>query len=34
VIAMDYFIRWPEAKAIKAANVKMIATFIYEKIIC
>ncbi len=34
VIAMDYFTRWPETRAIKAANVEMVLTFIYEEIIC
>jgi len=34
VVIMDYFIRWPKAKAIKVVNVKMVATFIYEEIIC
>ncbi len=31
---MDYFSRWPEAKLLKAANAKTVATFIYEEIIC
>ncbi len=34
VITIDYFTRWSKARVIKAVNVKMIATFIYEKIIC
>src|SRR6266540_2611861 len=34
VIAMDYFIRWSEARVIKAANAEMATTFIYEEIIC
>ncbi len=34
VIAMDYFTKWSEARVIKAANVKMVATFIYKEIIC
>jgi len=31
---MDYFIRWSEARVIKAANAEMATTFIYEEIIC
>ncbi len=31
---MNYFTRWSEARAIKATNAKMVATFIYEEIIC
>src|SRR6266508_2464631 len=34
VTAMDYFIKWPIAKAIKEATAKTISKFIYEKIIC
>jgi hypothetical protein len=34
VVAMDYFTKWPEAKAITEANAKEVATFIYEEIIC
>src|SRR6266542_683230 len=34
VVAMDYFSRWPEARPLKAANAKTVATFIYEEIIC
>ena len=34
VVAMDYFTRWPEAKALKVANAEAISTFIYEEIIC
>jgi transposase InsO family protein len=34
VVAMDYFSRWPEARAIKSANAETVATFIYEEIIC
>ncbi len=34
VIVMDYFIRQSEVRTIKAANMKTIVTFIYEKIIC
>ena len=31
---MEYFTRWPEAKATKTANSIDTATFIYEEIIC
>ena len=31
---MDYFTRWPEARAVEKANAEIVATFIYEKIIC
>src|SRR5688572_19729885 len=31
---MDYFSRWPEARAVKRANAETVATFIYEEIIC
>jgi len=34
VIAMDYFIKWPIAKAIKEITAKTVSKFIYEKIIC
>ena len=34
VVAMDYFTKWPEAKALKEANAKEVALFIYEDIIC
>ena len=34
VITMNYFSRWPEARSLKAANAKNMATFIYEEIIC
>ena len=34
VVAMDYFTRWPEAKPLRYANAKEVATFIYEEIIC
>lgn len=34
VVAMDYFTKWPEAKALKEANAKEVAMFIYEDIIC
>src|SRR5215813_6977525 len=34
VVAIDYFTKWPEAKALKEANAKEVSTFIYEDIIC
>ncbi len=34
VVAIDYFIRWPEARAIKVANAEMVVIFIYKEIIC
>ena len=34
VVAINYFIRWSKVRAIKAANTKMVAIFIYEEIIC
>ena len=34
VVAMDYFTKWPEAKALKEATAKEVSKFIYEEIIC
>jgi transposase InsO family protein len=34
VVAMDYFTKWPEAKAIPNANAETVAKFIFEDIIC
>ncbi len=34
VTAIDYFTKWPMAKAIKEATAKTVSKFIYEKIIC
>jgi len=34
VTAIDYFIKWPIAKALKKANAKAVSKFIYQKIIC
>jgi transposase InsO family protein len=34
ITAMDYFTRWPEAKAVPAATAFEAAKFIYEDIIC
>jgi hypothetical protein len=34
VVAMDYFTKWPEAKALSNATAENVAKFIYEDIIC
>jgi hypothetical protein len=34
IVAMDYFTKWPEAKAVKNADAKEVSKFIYEEIIC
>ena len=34
VVAIDYFTKWPEAKALKEASAKEVSTFIFEDIIC
>jgi transposase InsO family protein len=34
VVAMDYFTKWPEARAISDAKTETIAKFIFEDIIC
>jgi Integrase zinc binding domain/Integrase core domain len=34
ITAMDYFTRWPEARAVPYANAETAARFIYEEIIC
>src|SRR6266542_3434851 len=34
VIAMDYFLRWPEVRPLKTANADTVAMFLYEEIIC
>ncbi len=34
VTVMDYFTKWPIAKALKEATVKAVSKFIYQKIIC
>ncbi len=34
VIAIDYFLRWPEAWPLTHANARQVAKFIYEEIIC
>src|SRR6266542_5593532 len=33
VIAMDYFLRWPEARPLIHANARQVTKFIYEEII-
>jgi hypothetical protein len=34
VVAMDYFTKWPEARALKEATADEVSKFIYEEIIC
>ena len=34
LVAVDYFTRWPEAKATRRADVKIVVKFLYEEIIC
>ena len=34
VVAIDYFTKWPEAKALKEASAKEVSTFIFDDIIC
>src|SRR6266542_2396949 len=34
VMTMNYFTKWPIAKALKEATAKAISKFIYQKIIC
>src|SRR6266540_3160370 len=34
VVVINYFSRWPEARLLKAANTDIVATFLYEEIIC
>lgn len=34
IVAMDYFTKWPEARAVKTATAKEAAQFLYEEIIC
>ncbi len=34
VTAMNYFTKWPIAKALKEVMVKVVSKFIYQKIIC
>jgi hypothetical protein len=34
IVAMDYFTKWPEARALKEATAKEVSKFIYEEIVC
>ena len=34
IVAVDYFTKWPEAKAVPEATAEQVALFIYEYIIC
>ena len=34
VVAIDYFTKWPEARALSETNAKQVSNFIYEDIIC
>jgi hypothetical protein len=34
IVAMDYFTKWPEAKAISNIRANTVAEFIYKEIIC
>src|SRR6266540_4426931 len=34
VVTIDYFTKYPEARALTNANAKNVANFIYEDIIC
>src|ERR1044072_3509411 len=34
ITAVDYFTRWPEARAVLQASAQQAAKFIYEEIIC
>ena len=34
IVAMDYFTKWPEAKAINNMKAQTVAEFIYKEIIC
>src|SRR5437764_12323868 len=34
IVAMDYLIKWPEARAVSEATAEVTAQFIYEQIIC
>jgi hypothetical protein len=34
IVAMDYFTKWPEARAVPGATAQHAADFIYEDIIC
>src|SRR3954451_11033268 len=34
ILSVDFFSKWPEAKAVESANAHSIAQFIYDEIIC
>ena len=34
IVAMDYFSKWPEARAVNNIKADVVAKFIYEEIIC
>src|SRR6266498_3043869 len=34
IVAIDYFTKWPEAKAVKEATAKEVSIFLLEEIIC
>src|ERR1044071_373418 len=34
ITAIDYFTRWPEARAVPQANTQNAAKFIYKELIC
>ena len=34
IVAIDYFTKWPEAKAVPEATADQVALFLYEDIIC
>ena len=34
IVAMDYLMKWPEAKAMKNATAENTVYFIYQEIIC
>ncbi|CAB4407483.1 unnamed protein product [Rhizophagus irregularis] len=34
LVAMDYFTKWPEAKATKRDTAEEVVKFLYEEIIC
>ena len=34
IVAMDYFTKWPEARAIKDIKAETVAKFLYEEVIC
>jgi len=34
IVAVDYFTKWPEAKATRRADARTVVKFLYEEIIC